>query len=113
MTKIDENSASLQVKADRRARDLLGVSKDASAEQIKRAWRKLCLETHPDRNPGDPAARERFRRAHCAYRCLTERIACEELAEEPNKPSPEPAGGKYNVRNAWGYYLWWRDAFPF
>jgi curved DNA-binding protein len=48
----------------------LGVGADASAEEIKKAYRKLALETHPDRNPNDPRAEERFKRISEAYGVL-------------------------------------------
>lgn len=49
---------------------ILGVEADASAEQIKKAYRKLALETHPDHNPDDPKAEERFKRISEAYGVL-------------------------------------------
>ncbi len=48
----------------------LGVSSSASAEDIKKAYRKLARENHPDKNPGDSAAEERFKKAAEAYDVL-------------------------------------------
>lgn len=48
----------------------LGVSKDATAEEIKRAYRKLAQENHPDANPDDSAAEERFKQISEAYAVL-------------------------------------------
>ncbi|WIM71794.1 DnaJ domain-containing protein [Corynebacterium suedekumii] len=45
----------------------LGVSSSASAEDIKKAYRKLARENHPDKNPGDKAAEDRFKEAAEAY----------------------------------------------
>lgn len=51
---------------------VLGISPDASAEEVKRVYRKLALETHPDRNPNDPTAEERFKRISEAYGVLSD-----------------------------------------
>ncbi len=50
--------------------DLLGVPKNASEQEIKSAYRKLALKFHPDRNPGDKQAEEKFKEAAEAYSVL-------------------------------------------
>ncbi len=50
--------------------ELLGVSRDATQEEIKQAFRRLARETHPDSNPGDPDAEYRFREIAQAYEVL-------------------------------------------
>ena len=50
--------------------EVLGVAKTASAEEIKSAYRKLAMKYHPDRNPGDKAAEEKFKEAAEAYDVL-------------------------------------------
>jgi molecular chaperone DnaJ len=52
--------------------DTLGVSKSASADEIKKAYRKLAREFHPDKNPGDKAAEERFKEIQTAYDVLSD-----------------------------------------
>ncbi len=52
--------------------EIMGVARDASEQDIKSAYRKLALKYHPDRNPGDAAAEERFKEAAEAYAVLSD-----------------------------------------
>lgn len=52
--------------------EILGLQKSASADEIKKAYRKLAVQYHPDRNPGDREAEERFKEAAEAYEILSD-----------------------------------------
>lgn len=47
--------------------EVLGIPRDATEDQIKTAFRKLAMQYHPDRNPGDAAAEEKFKQVNAAY----------------------------------------------
>ena len=74
------------------ARDLyevLGVDRKGSADEIKKAYRQLARENHPDANPDDPAAEERFKEIQGAYDTLS----------DPEKRKQYDAGGGFDPRN--------------
>ena len=50
--------------------EVLGVAKTASEDEIKKAYRKIAIKYHPDRNPGDKEAEEKFKEAAEAYDVL-------------------------------------------
>ena len=52
--------------------EVLGISREASDQEIKAAYRKMALQHHPDRNPGDKASEERFKECSEAYQVLSD-----------------------------------------
>ena len=58
--------------AERDYYEVLGVNRNASPEEIKRAYRKVALQHHPDKNPGDQTAEEKFKEASNAYDVLSD-----------------------------------------
>ena len=71
----------------------LGVSKSASADEIKKAYRDLARKWHPDRNPDDPKAEERFKEIQHAYDTLS----------DPEKRKQYDAGGRFAGFGARGF----------
>ena len=68
----DEATVSGDVMADRDYYEVLGVARDASADQIKKAYRSLARKHHPDANPGDKTAEARFKEIQGAYDILSD-----------------------------------------
>ena len=52
--------------------EVLGVSKDVDAAELKKAYRRVAMKFHPDRNPDDPSAEEKFKEANEAYEILSD-----------------------------------------
>src|SRR5271170_7132182 len=74
----------------------LGISKDASADEVKKAYRKKALECHPDRNPGDPKAEAQFKQVSEAYEVLSDdnrRRVYDQYGEEGLRGASMGGGG--------------------
>jgi molecular chaperone DnaJ len=76
--------------------EVLGVAKNASPDEVKKAYRKLARRYHPDKNPGDKEAEERFKEVQGAYDVLS----------DPEKRKRYDAFGSANGRGGPGGFTW-------
>lgn len=63
--------------------EILGVSRAATPEDLKQAYRRLAMKYHPDRNPGDAEAEEQFKEVKWAYETLSEEEKFEKWRRDP------------------------------
>lgn len=80
--------------------ETLGVPRDASADQIKKAFRERAFEFHPDRNPGNPAAEEQFKKINEAYSTLGDQDTRSRY--DAGGSSGNPYGAGRQAGNPWG-----------
>ena len=102
---------SLDLEARRMAYKVLDVDETTDSENLKRAYRRVAMKFHPDKNLNDPDANKKFTLVKCAYDLLTENKPCPELLDEINSWSGVPEDDKYKLDNPWGHFLWWREKF--
>jgi len=81
--------------------ETLGVAKDASTEDIRKAYRKLARKLHPDVNPGDKTAEDKFKQASSAYEVLSDpkrRAAYDEFGDASLQSGFDPAKAREYAR---------------
>lgn len=76
--------------------EILGVDKNASADEIKKAYRKLAMKYHPDKNPGDKAAEENFKEINEAYEVLNNDDNRARYDQFGHSAFEQGAGGDYS-----------------
>lgn len=88
--------------------DILGVSKSASAEEIKKAYRNLAFKYHPDRNPDDKVAEEKFKQISQAYDVLGDE---KKRADYDRYGSTGNAGTSYYDNAQSAYQNYYRQSY--
>lgn len=81
--------------------DILGVSKTATDDEIKKAYRKLAVETHPDKHPGDKQAEEKFKKINEAYSTLSDKEKRSQYDAQQSNPFNN--GGFARGENPFGF----------
>ena len=90
--------------------EVLGVPRDAKAEDVRKAYRKLARKYHPDLNPGDKAAEDRFKKVQEAYDVLSDSKKRQVYDQygfysdniPPGGPGPGPGAGAYGPEMGFG-----------
>jgi molecular chaperone DnaJ len=78
--------------------EVLGIEKSATEEDIKKAYRKLAIKYHPDKNPGDKAAEEKFKELGEAYEVLSEPQKRSAYDQYGHAAFDRRAGGGFGTR---------------
>jgi len=91
--------------------EILGVGKSSSADEIKKAYRKTAMQFHPDRNPGDKAAEEKFKEAAEAYEVLSDADKRAKYDRFGHQAFQGAAGGGFHNTNAEDIFSHFGDIF--
>ncbi|HXW66145.1 MAG TPA: molecular chaperone DnaJ [Burkholderiaceae bacterium] len=94
--------------------DILGLAKNASDDEIKKSYRKLAMKFHPDRNPDDKGAEEKFKEAKEAYEMLSDpqkRAAYDRFGHAGVDPNAAAAAGGFGGMGGGGFNGGFAEAF--
>ncbi len=91
--------------------EVLGVSKNATPEELKKAYRKLAIKYHPDRNPGDKEAEEKFKEAADAYGVLSDPEKRQKYDQYGFAMGPQGFGGAGGAGGFYGGGMSMEDIF--
>ena len=75
--------------------ETLGVARGGGEEELKKAYRRLAIQFHPDRNPGDKAAEERFKEINEAYQVLSDPKNARNMTASVMLPSRGRRSGRF------------------
>ena len=89
---------------------ILDIPRDATEGRIRRAYRRLAMKFHPDRNPDDPEAEERFKQVQWAYESLTGRKGQEGISSVTFKQGHSATPFSESTRPFYGFF-WAVKAF--
>ena len=101
----------IDLETRRLACKVLGVEETVDNKQLKKAYRRVAMNFHPDKNANDPDASKKFTLVKCAYELLVNDKPCPELLEEINSWPGVPEDDRYQLDNPWGHFLWWREKY--
>jgi len=102
---------SLDIETRRVACKVLDVDETADERQLKKAYRRVAMKFHPDKNLNDPDANKKFILVKCAYELLVKDEPCPALLDQTKSWLSVPDDDKYVFDNQWGHFLWWREKF--
>lgn len=86
--------------------EILGVAKTASQAEIKSAYRKLAVKYHPDKNPGDKAAEEKFKKISAAYDVLSDETKRRQYDSYGSYATSDAYGSQNQNTGTYGSYGW-------
>jgi len=90
---------------DNKFYDILGITREATSEEIKKSYRKLAMQYHPDKNPNNPAAAEKFQEISYAYEVLADSEKRELYNQYGEEGLKEGGGGGFSAEDIFSQFF--------